>query len=536
MIEAALLISVYGYGILAMGLLGFIHKPVIILYTVVYISLVLFYLLRYKKQRIRLGSKKITKKERLIATGILFLFLVNGIGVLGPEVGFDALWYHLTLPKVYLQTHSISHIGGVLYYSDMPRLIEMLYVGALSFGNENLAKFTHFLFSILLAAALFSFSRKHLGREYALLAVLIFLTNLVVAWESTTAYIDLGRTFFEFMAFTCFVEWMVAKKRKWFLLSAVFVGVAISTKLLALGSIGIFCGMIVLYYSKEKISLKKILTTLCLFTGVALLIPLPWFVLSFLATGKPFYPFFTDLHISTQGYSLLNPVQAVYDFWQVLAKGDDPISPLYLIFLPFVALYYKKLPQAVKAAVHYSLFALLVWYITPRIGGGRFLMPYLPVFSFITAYTIYKITCSLNFGKLMRYSVVGVISFVVLLTFIYRGAANVKYIPYIVGEESKEEFLSNHLNFSFGDFYDTDGYFLKTVKEEDTVLLYGFHNLYYVNFRYIDGAIVKNGDTFNYIAVQSGEIPERFADWNLLYANPLTHVRLYSAGGMQWVY
>ena len=93
--------------------------------------------------------------------------------------------------------------------------------------------------------------------------------------------------------------------------------------------------------------------------------------------------------------------------------------------------------------------------------------------------------------------------------------------------QTKDAFLTEHLNFAFGDFYDTDGYFKKTIKPTDTVLLFGFHNLYYVDFPFVDSSWRKLGDTFNYIAIQKGELPAEFNNWILIYENEKTMVKLY---------
>ena len=122
-----------------------------------------------------------------------------------------------------------------------------------------------------------------------------------------------------------------------------------------------------------------------------------------------------------------------------------------------------------------------------------------------------------------------------LITAVYRGIANAKFVPVILGQQTKGEFLTKNLNFKFGDFYDTDGFFAKTIKSEDKVLLYGFHNLYYVNFPFIHESYVKRGDRFNYIVTQNSEVPKRFSHWQMIYENDLTDVKLYW-GGMMWTY
>ena len=88
----------------------------------------------------------------------------------------------------------------------------------------------------------------------------------------------------------------------------------------------------------------------------------------------------------------------------------------------------------------------------------------------------------------------------------------------------------------YGDFYDTDNFFKKNIRKDDVVLLYGFHNLYYVDFPFIDSSFVKKGDRFNYVALQKGELPKRFSNWNLIYYNSKTLVKLYSFNGQKWIY
>jgi hypothetical protein len=129
--------------------------------------------------------------------------------------------------------------------------------------------------------------------------------------------------------------------------------------------------------------------------------------------------------------------------------------------------------------------------------------------------------------KIMYYTGITAIIIVMLISFGYRAAANAKYIPFILGHETKNEFLAKHLVFNFGDFADIDWYFAGHIKPSDSVLLYGFHNLFYVDFPFIDNSWVKKGDAFNYIAVQNGSIPERFKHWQLVYRNDKTLVKLY---------
>lgn len=530
MFAIAISIGIYSYIIFSFGLLGLLYRLYIVLITFVYI-IILTYFNREVLIRIILQYINVLKKTSEIVKGKPFLnFLitlivlqvaVNFIGVLGPELGFDALWYHLTLPKIYLQNHSIFHIpGGLLYYSDMPKLTEMLYTAALAPSNEIGAKLIHFSFGILSMIALYRISRKFLPKTFSLLVLVFFYSNLVVGWMSITAYIDLARTFFEIMALWGFLEWQEKKESKWLIESAVMLGLAISTKLLAVGSLFIFSILIILYFLHKKDKIKDLFIGLFVYWFICLLVPLPWFVFSFIHTGNPIYPFFTNIYPVKLNFYLINPLNL-----------SDPISPLYVIMLPVAFILYKKFTATTKLILLYSFLAIIIWYLTPQTGGGRFILPYLPALSIISVVVIKMIK-----KKTVQSLLIAIIILMSLFSIIYRGAANSKYIPVILGKETKAQFLSNHLNFSFGDFYDTDGYFAKKIKQKDSVLLYGFHNLYYVNFPFIDSSWVRKGDLFNYIAVRNDDLPKRFSYWKLVYYNSTTKIKLYSLGGQKWVY
>lgn len=525
MFSIVILIGIYSYLIFALGLLGLLYRQNVVVFSISY-TLAIFLAYRYKiiyclKQIRTIKIPKISLTFILSAL-IVLLALVNLIGALGPELGFDALWYHLTFPKIYLDKHIITHIpGGLLYYSDMPKLTEMIYIGALSFGNEILAKLVHFSFGILSLVALYKLSRNFFNQTYSVVTILIFYSNLVVAWQSTTAYIDLVRTFFEIMALWGFLNWWKKGDRKWLIESAVMIGLSISVKLLAVESLFMFSILVGLYSYKYKKSIKYFLINISSYWFMALLIPLPWFIFSFIHTGNPIYPFFSAVYNVGLNFRFINP----------FIHKSDSISVIYILIPALLPFIFRKLNREIKVIFLYSFLGFIAWYLTPKTDGGRFMLPYLPAFSLILVSTLVLLKHNL-FKKI-------IICFIILasiVSIVYRGAADYKYLPVILNKESKSDFLAKHLNFSYGDFYDTDSYFMKNMTKNDMVLLYGFHNLYYVDFPFIDSSWVKKGDIFNYIAVQNSIIPKRFSYWNLVYYNKKTNVKLYSLGGQKWAY
>ena len=566
----AILLGIYSYIIFLLGILGWLYQWVIVGVTIAF-ALLSHHVIKSSGHKVTSLLSQILEDLKtfdfrlnplMTLFGVLLALqaLVNLIGVLGPELGFDALWYHLTLPKLYLINHGINFIpGGLLYYSAMPKLAEMFYTAGLFFGNENIVKFIHYSFGLLTCLALYKLGRKFFNPLISLIAVVIFYSNLVVGWESTSAYIDLVRAFFEVMALWAFVNWFEERKKKWLILSALMVGLAITTKLLAIGSLVIFAVLILLdlrfkMYDLGRKRLKSAISSYILYPTsyifIALAVPLPWFIFSYLNTGNPVYPFFTDLYkVIPEPFSVFGFVK---DVWILFTQASDPVSFVYILFFSIILFLFlrhsglsriskaktvrfraildaARMTKGLSVIAIYSVLAIIIWYFTPRSGGGRFILPYLPAFSLLCAGLIHYVWKEVY----LRRALLAVVVAVSVFSICYRFAANWKYIPVIVGKETKQEFLLSHLNFGFGDFYDTDGYFAKHIKSTDKVLLYGFHNLYYVDFPFVEASTVGEIRDFgkvggiNYIAVQNGALPEMYKEWKLVYSNRKTMVNLY---------
>jgi hypothetical protein len=540
MFAIAIFIGVYSYIIFTLGILGLIYKPVILLTTLVYLLLcAVIFRSAISKFKIKFEPKenfKFIKTNKLFSFVILVILIqaaVNLIGVMGPEISFDSLWYHLTLPKLYILNHSIFHVpGSNLFYSDMPKLTEMLYASAMVLMNDTYAKLIHFTFGILILIAIYKLGRKFTSKEFSMLAAMIFYANLVVGWESITAYVDLSRTFFELMAVWGFLNWLEERTTKNLILTGIMLGLAVSAKLISLSALVIFLILFIYHKINEKEKWINVVKNILLLTLTTLIIPLPWFIFSYLNTGNPLYPYFSNSLVdSGNTFVLANASRILVDIFNSFLKLNDPISPIYLIVLPLIIYRYRNFSTKIKLLFIYIFAGFSIWFLIEQPRGGRFLLPYLPVLSIVSVYAI-----SLVKHRVLKKYLILLLVLVSFISIGYRSIANVKFIPVILGQESRQQFLTKYLNFSFGDFYDTDNYFKNHLTNKDTVLLFGFGKLYYVDFNFIDSSWVKNGDKFNYIAVKNGDVPIRFKNWEKIYYNNLTKVSLYSLKGKQWVY
>lgn len=243
---------------------------------------------------------------------LIIQILVNLVGALGPELGFDALWYHLTEAKLFLERHSLAPIpGNLLYWSGLPRLGELIYMFLP-------AKLVHWAFGVFCAFLIY--------RLAGIAAAVLFYSTLLVGWLSTTAYIDLIMTVF--------------------LLAAV-------------------------YYQNLKRILFIILASAVKLQGVVYglaitLIPwgilgiLPFTLINWKATGNPVYPFLANFGFEHEwffngfSYWLSRPLRLFFD-------------PSYRVG-PIILIIFLLRPRFSKLLV----FSFLLWFLFPGTDFGRF--------------------------------------------------------------------------------------------------------------------------------------------------------------------
>lgn len=533
MFALAFLIGLYANCLLVFGLLSLYYSPFLAGFTFLYFFIaVSAWPLYDEKVDLIYIRREIVGHIRDHTTWALIIIASLGImliGALAPETAFDSLWYHLTLPKIYLAEHGIRYFsGGLLHYSTTPKLVELLYIPAIALHSETVAKLIHLSFGILTGLVIYLVARRYTDRYFGIIALVIFFGNIVVLWEATTTFVDLGRAFFEIMAFWGLIEFIKTKEKKWLIESALLVGLAIQTKLIGVTTLGVYCLLLIIF--SQPLPLIKRLVYGVQYVLLALLIPLPWFIFSFVHTGNPVYPLFSPYLAGLPNPSMHFPEILISPI-MIFLTSPDPLSPIYLLVLPLFFLVRKKLSTSEKVLFTGVVLVIIAWMLTPQTGGGRFMLAYLPLLSVAVVVILYKIKSK---TALLRSTLLATV-IVSGISLVYRSVASTQYFPVVIGLESKQEFLTENLNFSFGDFYDIEGQFKNYIKPSSTVLLYGFHNLYYMDVPFIDSSWVRKGDRFDFIAVQNSSLPSRFKYWTPVYKNVKTGVTLYTANQI-WTY
>lgn len=258
--------------------------------------------------------------------------LIALLRALAPEIEYDSLWYHLWLPMKWMESGRMVDIVSE-YVSLYPLTWELVYGAAMVTGGPVAAKLVHWACLPLTALLVFQFTRRFFPQASPWLAAALLATAPTVLWEATTAYNDLSLAFFSTLALYACLNFLESRRRSWLVLGGLALGLALATKHLAFLVLLPAClGLAILLWAEER-SLRHALGPVLLFAGIALLIPLPWYLRSFAASGNPFFP---DLY----------PIFGAHppERWsEVTERGlthfkghfGDPRTPLNLVLLPW---------------------------------------------------------------------------------------------------------------------------------------------------------------------------------------------------------
>lgn len=211
------------------------------------------------------------------------------IGALAPEVEYDALWYHLWLPDTWLEQGRTVDIVSE-YISLYPGGLEMVYGAALALGGPVAAKLIHFACLPLSALMVYLLARRFLPVRLAWMAVALFVTIPTVLWEATTAYVDLALALPVGLSVYAALQYADKRHPIWFFLTAVNLALALSIKHLAIFVLLLVAGGLLLrLWLDDRLLLRSMLLVAGL-VALSLLMPLPWYLRSWRASGNPFFP------------------------------------------------------------------------------------------------------------------------------------------------------------------------------------------------------------------------------------------------------
>jgi hypothetical protein len=311
------------------------------------------------------------------------------IGALAPATDGDALCYHLELPKLFLEHHSLF-CPEYNDHATYPLLVEMWYLWAMTLDGPVAAQLVHWALGILLALGAVVLAEVVLGRSWAWLAGAVVLLLPGISNQMTAALNDAALAAFTTLALAALLRSMAEEDgRRWLLAAGVLLGAALSIKytalLFAAAAAPVWLWSAWQLHADWRRTLHDGLTLLVLAAAVAG----PWYVRAAWHRGNPVYPFFSQ-HIGVRGPSVLperktplgwDPVSLASLPWQATMHSErfggrsHQLGPVFLLALPglLLARRLRGLGTLLAIAAIYTL----LWYALRQ--NIRFLYPIAPL-------------------------------------------------------------------------------------------------------------------------------------------------------------
>lgn len=332
-----------------------------------------------------------------------------------PETYWDALVYHLALPKLWFRDGAMT-VPPWNDYARMPLNMSLVYLSGLAMPwAEAGARGAGLWATIgggLLAGGLVL--RNTPNRTAAWLAICLILTEPLLARQASSCANDAPTILFFFAAFLL-LQPTETQKRSGFL-SGIMAGVLLGIKLVSVyGVIAIGCILLWDLIRRRKDASK----TLSLYCLGAMLAFSPWLIRAFSLTGNPVYPLLSGIFGSGDtpkvlveqsaawlsgmgmGRSLQDYLQLIYRIFFLSGPGyahfDGVLNPLHLILLP-IGFYCLSKNSLYAKVLTSSAIIFLLWTIGPQ--QLRFLLPAMALLSVAWAMAFEKASKWLRMGIL----------------------------------------------------------------------------------------------------------------------------------------
>src|SRR3989344_339613 len=281
-----------GSGLAIIGFLSLLYPPIIITYLLTCVLLAILPINSIKSNLIELHKfirelNKDFKIHKWIFIWISLFVLIGFIKLISPEIREDQ--YHTDLPIQYLKSHTTMIPSRErIMVSASPQLGEMSYLIAIFLGSKEATRYIHFIFYALVLLVLYSLS-KDKKYKFAIIAQLVFATAPEVIRETTSQYTDFQWIFLFLLAVFILIKKKLTLAN--IIVSGILIGAMVSTKLWTIAFIIALTLYLITKNSKSVITqIKPIL----IFVSSSIIIPLIWFLRSYILTGSPVYPAFSN--------------------------------------------------------------------------------------------------------------------------------------------------------------------------------------------------------------------------------------------------
>jgi hypothetical protein len=414
--------------------------------------------------------------DRVWKSMIFLAVLIAFLTALAPEKEYDALWYHLGFPKLWLAQGYLVDLPAE-YVSLYPMTWELIFGAGLALGGPIAAKLLHFACLPLIGLLTYQLAWRFVPRASPWLAVVFFVTIPTVLWEASTAYIDLALAMHVGLTVYAILRYLEVPDRHWLILAAVNLGLGLATKHLALFALAIILSAMALLLWFRNRNLRQALSPVLLLGMLSLLLALPWYLRSWLASGNPVFPELFEIFgapterwdaITQEGLNsfmikfgrprtALNMLALPWDITMHASRYGGTFGPAFLLLLPVLALLRRR-SQITPWLMFFALSYIGLWASPISSFQLRFLVPITPVLAILAAEACDRLALSLrtlvSHGRPALYAIIVLLLLLNLPPFITlhegdRVGGNgwlthvIRQIPIsvVIGKESQEDYL-----------------------------------------------------------------------------------------------
>ncbi|PWU23843.1 hypothetical protein C5B42_01620 [Candidatus Cerribacteria bacterium 'Amazon FNV 2010 28 9'] len=364
--------------------------------------------------------------KKILLVGFIFVAIFHAIGILLPETGFDALWYHLPIVKDMAVSREIRIVPDVPQ-SDEPRLGEVMFLPFFVVGGVVGIKIFTFIVTLALMYWTYRLCQLYLPDSWSLLTTLLIFTFHTIAWEATSAYVDQIRALME----VGLLVFLLSKSKLSFaqqLIACVLLTASLLTKSV---SVLFIPAWFVLLWQQFNWKVSVTIVGLSLF---ALFVTHPSFSIFGSASNQLIVQTGIIHYVTTQLFSfLVLPLTLSF-------HAESYMSVIFLFAVPFVWINRKWLLQIYRPELLFIAVSLFTWVWIVPVSVRYDLSGLILLTILCVAVVVHSFPKNKNLKQLFALLLVGNIT----LNMVIRVGAVVKALPFLLGRESEVEYIKQY--------------------------------------------------------------------------------------------
>ena len=465
--------AILSFYILLLVGLHILFKEIILLSLVILTSVGIYFL----KDQFTLSKPNFyfrnNKLNILFIAIIAWLSFFNLFDVLAPPTVADSLTYHFKIPLRYIEENGFFY--NPFFHYNAPHLLEVFSIVGFIFESESLVHLQYYSFNFLVLWIFLTLSKRYLGNfSVGIFAFAIYFVTPMATDLKSAGYVEIGLSVVTILSIWMLFEALKenAINKNYFILSASFLGMALSIKYYGLFTAFIVFFLVLFYLYKNKIGLKNSLKHIAIYTFFTLLFGSFFYVINYINTGNPIYPamygIFGGADYSVELNELMKEMTNirkkpagddmwgfVISLWHMTMDGDKFLAgrngygPIFLLipilFLPFSKSISKDTKRLILFFIVFIVATWILWYLL-AIQRTRHLLPIILLLTFVISLYIYDLKQNMFYkSKLLKYTLGGFFVVFFLFGLLINLIFTMQFIQIALNKVNKESYLDKKL-------------------------------------------------------------------------------------------